>query len=120
MKGKGLLVLTSSLCLILMLTLLLFLPACTSGPTADKPVTLKYTSGSSLKDPKVIIVDTFFKPEVEKRSGGKVIVEFHPGAELYKHSECPDAVISTQILVRSQIFNPSIQATWMKALHPLF
>jgi len=94
MKGKGLFLLTGSVCLVLILTLLLFLPACTSGPSADEPITLRYTSGSSLKDPKVVIVNEYFKPQLESRSGGRIIVEFHPGAELYKHAEAPDAVIS--------------------------
>ncbi|MFC1871733.1 TRAP transporter substrate-binding protein [Chloroflexota bacterium] len=116
MKNKGLLILTSSFCLVLVLTLLMFLPACTSGPTADKPITLRYTSGSSLKDPKVIIVDGYFKPEIEKRTGGKVIIEFHPGAELYKHSEAPDGVISnavqigyTSLAERWSDFNPVLE-----------
>jgi len=108
MKGKDLLILTSSVCLIMVVTLLLSLPVCAAGP-----VTLRYTSGSALKDPKVIIVDKFFKPQVEQRSGGKIIVEFHPGAELYKHSEAPDAVISgavqmgyTSLAERWSDYNP--------------
>ena len=92
MKGKGLVILVSSFCLILVLTSLLFLPACTTGPTADKPLVLRYSSGLPPVDLQVKDME-YFAEEVGKRTGGKIIIEVYSGAELFDVHAGAEAVI---------------------------
>jgi len=92
MKGKSLLILSSIVCLILVLTILLFLPACTSGPTADKPLTLRYSCGLPPVDQQVKDAE-WFADEVNRRTEGRVIIEVYSGAELFDVNAGPEATI---------------------------
>ena len=57
------------------------------------PIKLRYSSALPPRH-SVSLDQKWWGKEVEKRSNGRIVVEVYQAAELYKHSEVPDAVIT--------------------------
>ena len=84
--------------MVLILAIGLLAASCTQGPSPDKPIKIRYTTHQLPTHHMAAEMMPYFKEEVEKRTGGKVIIELYLGGELYKHdAESIEAVTTGAI-----------------------
>lgn len=98
MKGKRLLALIGSICLILVLAALPFMGACAPeapapAPPEEKPILMRYSSLWIPALPGYTLASEELGPAISEATNGRVKYEFYGGGDLYKPS---DALMALQ------------------------
>ena len=81
------------LCTVLAVIIISLMMASYGQRAPAAPIKLRYSNALPPKH-NVSLDQKWWGKEVEKRSNGRIVVEVYQAAELYKHSEVPDAVIT--------------------------
>jgi C4-dicarboxylate-binding protein DctP len=118
MGKKTLVTMVVGFCFILASTGILCMATEVMAAAKESPIVLKVSHSlpGNSKGTKVVISKKF-KELVEQRSGGKLKVELHPGAELYKD---PDGLVATaRGTIFSQVISSDALATWEKGIEIL-
>ncbi len=106
MKGKRLLMLLGSVCLILVLMALPSMAACAKPPAAET-IELKLAHWNPPDAPIYITAETWAK-EIEKRTEGKVKITIYPAQTLCKNKESYDACLQgiTEVTITMAALTP--------------
>ena len=108
MKTKQLLTFVAIVCLLTLLSLPLPFAGAASGPTAEKPLQLKYASSLPPVSARHKMIFEPWCKMIEERTGGRVKITIYPSNSLVKANEIYDAVVNNV----AQIGFASIEEAW--------